>query len=69
MKTIIKIAGKLVKMYLKATLWLWAFVGVSVYVKELTDQKKAGYATNIEDANLAAFDKACDNYKEYWKCC
>lgn len=67
MRTIFKITGKLVKWYAKLTLWLWAVIGVSFGLKELAEQKKAGYEYNRHDATDAVFDKTVDNFKEFAK--
>ncbi len=64
MKTILKIAGTIVKWYLKATLWFWAAVGVSYVCKEYVDQRKAGYKPSAMDLDNAILDQAVDNYKE-----
>lgn len=67
MKTILKIAGTIVKWYLKATLWLWAIVGASFVCKEMTDQRKAGNNPGIIELDNAILDQAVDNYKEFAK--
>lgn len=67
MKTILKIAGTIVKWYLKLTLWLWAAVGVSYVCKEYVDQHKAGYNPSTMDLDNAILDQAVDNYKELAK--
>jgi hypothetical protein len=67
MKTILKIAGTIVKWYLKATLWLWAAVGVSYVCKEYVDQHKAGYKPSAMDLDTTILDHAVDNYKELAK--
>lgn len=64
MRTILKIAGTIVKWYLKATLWFWAAVGVSYVCKEYADQYKAGYHPSAMDVDNAILDQAVDNYKE-----
>jgi hypothetical protein len=67
MKTILKIAGTIVKWYLKATLWFWAAIGVSYVCKEYVDQRKAGYQPSAMDLDNAILDQAVDNYKELAK--
>lgn len=67
MKTILKIAGTIIKWYLKAILWIWAIVGVSFVCKEHVNQHKAGYHPSAMDLDTAILNQAVDNYKEFIK--
>lgn len=69
MKTIINITVKLVKWYLKATLWFWAAVGVSFMAKEAANVKKAGYRPSAHDLDQWVIDTTKENFKEYGKSC
>lgn len=69
MKTIINITVKLVKWYLKATLWFWAAVGVSLVAREAANVKSAGYKPSVHDLDQWVIDTTLENYKVYAKSC